>query len=65
MNIGLAITAALGFHLVVYLPVVVAQWTALNLKNARIINVVLAVFNLFPLRRLMGDELQWACFRVY
>jgi Zn-dependent protease len=53
MNIGLAIVSALSFHLVVYLPVIAAQWLALNLKNALIINVVLAVFNLFPYRRLM------------
>ena len=51
MNIGLAIVAALSFHLVGYLPVIAAQWLALNLKNALIINVVLAVFNLFPLER--------------
>jgi hypothetical protein len=49
MNIGLAIVAALAFPLIVYLPAVAAQWAALNLKNALIINVVLAVFNLFPL----------------
>jgi hypothetical protein len=34
MNIGLAIVAALSFHLIVYLPVVGAQWAALNVKNA-------------------------------
>ena len=45
MNIALAILAALAFHLVGYLPVTAAQWVAENLKNALIINVVLAVFN--------------------
>lgn len=57
MNLLLAVIAALGFHIVGYVPAPGAQWLAANLKNALLLNIILAIFNLVPIPPLDGGRI--------
>jgi len=56
INIAMAYLAALLMYATVLVPDIAAPWLFQNLKNALVLNVVLAVFNMLPLPPLDGSR---------
>ena len=55
-NLAMAVLAALLMYATIVMPEVAKSWVLENLKNALLLNVVLAVFNMLPIPPLDGSR---------